>query len=85
MTQAQVDLVRNCGIDIVKKSSNTVVCRLSVNEELIIKKSKGEIKLLYKDRNKRVSISEAIFFKLYDLAESIQLLTSFIKGNKDVV
>ena len=85
MTQAQVDLVRNCGIHIVKKSSHTVVCRLSVSEELIIKKSKGEIKLFYKDQNKRVTISEALFVKLYDLGKSIQQLTSFIKGNKDVV
>ena len=85
MAQAYVDFVRKeGGLQIIESSSLKVVCCLSLTEEITIKKSKGEIKLMYKKGSKRTTISEDDFNTLYNIAESIQLIASFLKGTHDV-
>ena len=84
MTQAHLDLVQSSGLYIERSTPREVTCRISLTEELKIKSVKGEIKLYFKDEKTRIVIPEDIFNKLYNIAESIKLLSSFIKGNQDV-
>ena len=84
MTQAHINLIQNNGLYIVRNTHTEVTCRIGLSEELKIKKVKGEIKLHYKDDKTKFTISEDIFNKLYDIAESIQMLTSFLRGSQDV-
>ena len=84
MTQAQVDLIQSSGLYIIRSTPREVTCQLSLSEELKIKNVKGEIKLVFIGERTKISISEETFNKLFNIAESIQLLASFLKGNQNV-
>ena len=84
MAQAYVNFVKEEGLYIERTTDKKVVCRLGVAEEIIITKSKGEIKIVLKNESKRTTLSENVFNKIYNLGESIHLLISFLKGTNNV-
>ena len=80
MAQAHIDRIQNEDISVTDISPNRVVCRLSLTQEVVIRKVKGELRICLIDDGKRKTLSGEFLKKLLNVSESLWCICTFVES-----
>lgn len=80
MAQAYVDSVLLESIALTEIDRERVSCRVGIESEIFIKKTRGGVNIYLKEGSKTVSISDKLFAKILQSADSLYLILSFVRG-----